>query len=156
MSGESWALVGVAVGALLGGLAQLANGYVQDARARRRDLRVERRAAYVELLAARQNVLGYLEPRAPHDERARDPGGPSWNEGTATAFERLGTAVATVRLVAPTSTWAAAEVLQRELTSWTRFYAGQDPLATGSPVQQATDQFVALARDDLGTTPRRE
>lgn len=169
MSKEVWALLGVAVGAALGALAQL----IFDTLRRRHEkivaMRVERRDAYTELLAAVTSALGPLAMSRTVFERRHmrtedNRGGDDTHGGntgrlvgeTSThdldalgqggaALNRMTLAGARIELIAPSDTIGAAAAFQ---ASALRFMF-RDETDMVEDFVQAQTEFVQLAKRDL-------
>lgn len=108
MSTETWALLGVVVGAILGALAQL----VADSLRRRHEKalvsRTDRREAYTEFLAGAQGLL-----------KPAERGGRTTARAVLTdlhdALDRVNVARARVDLVAPEDTYEACDSVHSSL-----------------------------------------
>jgi hypothetical protein len=140
VSNQEWTLVGVAMGAILGGGAQILNAWLQSLRERKTTLREERRAIYTNLVAAISDyaiVWGNFRARKQvgiePDDRPTDALG-----------ARVISATSAVRLVAPEDTATAA--MQWQATILQMSYT--DSPENGFP--DAAQDFHRLARRDLG------
>lgn len=147
MSVQAWALVGVAIGAVLGGLAQIVADWLRSRREATNRTREVRREAYTELLAAESHGFNDLNMAfifAKTKEVSLDQSLPPLIAGRA-AQARLNAAVAQVALVGPKDTRnAAADLMSASSAQATRVEV------EGNSVQEARDRFVALAKRDLG------
>jgi hypothetical protein len=169
MSNQIWALLGVAVGAGLGALAQL----VFDSLRRRHEkmvaMRIERRDAYTELLAAVTSALGPLAMgRAVFERRyagEQEDEGASATRGGNTdrvvgaptshdldalgnvggALNRMTLAGARIELLAPSDTVGAAVAFR---ASAMRFMFRDEDGMVEDFVRSQTD-FLELAKRDL-------
>jgi hypothetical protein len=155
MSKELWALAGVVVGAILGALAQVVNEWLKAKRESKTRLRDERRAAYVALLDANDRTLtsalaaevwlGSLpdEERKASLDKYRQPVLAALTEGHA--------ALSALWLIAPRDTYDAATAMH-----YAAHDIGEKAATPGEPDgshtwQDRKDEFVNLARRDLGT-----
>jgi hypothetical protein len=139
MTNEEWALVGVGVGAVLGGVAQILNSWLQAFLGRRSALRAERRDAYVEFLTILESVALNLE-------RHQESG---WSESPELASEvkeQLWRLAARISLLAPRSTSMAAE----------RLYEALEDLDADALLDKGhrslVGRFLFRARRDMGNS----
>lgn len=149
MSSETWALVGVVVGAVLGALAQI----ITDRLRRNHDnsmlVRNERRDAYTEFLAATTAALAPLATarsvfdapiEEPHRQSAADDLNPSGH-----ALNRLSVALARVHLTAPGDTHAAA--ISVHVATLAFMFKDEDGMV--ERLVGAQTEFSRLAKSDL-------
>src|SRR3954453_8567495 len=109
MGTQAWALVGVVVGACLGGLSQVAADLIRSRRERQGALSDVRRTAYLALLSCANEFRFAADLTSEVPETARQAWPYSAEEGQYhDSVVRLYPAVAEVRLVAPADTYAAA------------------------------------------------
>lgn len=139
VSNSFWTIAGVAIGAVLGGFAQVVNAWLQDARTANRDLREERRRAYVGVVGTSTQLRATLTQRWRHEAPADAATTNRVNVELADARR----AQAQVRLVGPSDTADAATSLWSTLND----YASSSDAE--SDLDLRTSAFVKLAQRDL-------
>jgi len=148
LSSETWALIGVVVGAVLGAVAQITADRLRRKHDNAMLVRNERREAYAELLAAAANALAPLAT-ARHVFEALGEGRKVQSAenlvASGEALNRLGVAVARVQLAAPDDTHAAA--LGVQATTLAFMFRDEQGMAEGLAESQA--HFARLAKRDL-------
>lgn len=140
MSSQVWALAGVVVGAILGGLAQIVNGWIVGKRDHLATLRQERMRAYAAFMAAVEactNERVALDRILGTEERR---GGLPQLDAYKASLQRVYEALGWIFIVAPLDTTAAASQTSEFL---------------GLPSKERPDtnpdaQFITLAKRDLG------
>jgi hypothetical protein len=144
--GEAWfGLVGVGVGAIVGGLAQITHVWVQAALDRAKTLRAERRQAYAAFMDAIYRFIGawdshFRQPTTDiEDRRSMDAVGVQVN-----------TSLSNLEIVAPSDTYAEARKLALTVHDWWR--SGEIPTLanSASPDMEESAEFLRLAKRDLG------
>lgn len=135
VSAEAWALLGVVIGALLGGAAQVVAGHLRSKYEREHAVREQRQSAYSWLIQTVHESGVALASLQPDEPRPLD------------AFTGLGAALAHVHLVAPQDTYEAAFTLYNAAASeWGVDPRGGEPL----PPSVAMNKFLSFAQRDLG------
>lgn len=146
MSGEVWAIVGVVVGAVLGGGAQIVADRLNRAEARRQRQRDLQHAAYVDLLAA---VMESLQVTAAYQRARANPEASDYaithGDASLAAMQRLQVAHSSTEVVAPPATRDAAYKLVDAAMDYF-VNAKWEDASTAS--ERAI--FVQLAKRDLG------
>jgi hypothetical protein len=147
VSSQVWTIVGVVIGAILGGGAQIVNARLKDSRMTSPNLREERRRAYVGMVGTAMQVeLTISTPPEKLSSNWRiDIRGPG-KRTLRTELAAVQKAQAQVQLVAPNDTAKAAKTLwRRTLAMMTTESVTQDDL-------EVTD-LMTLAQRDLNITP---
>jgi gas vesicle protein len=141
VSGETWALVGVVVGAILGGASQLLN-----------DILKARRESHSKRAAIRRDVYARFIVTASESGTAMSnmqrggetPAGDSLITEALARNDAALAALAEVRIVAPDDTYEAAE----EWAAWSIPDMAQPSPRTYENRTTARDKFLALAKRD--------
>lgn len=137
-----WALVGVVVGALLGGGAQIVAGVLTDRRAHRRWLREQRVDAYRDVMQRADEELRELR-EAP--ER-REDGLLRWDYDGG-----IGECLPPVEFFGSAGVAAAARDLADAFSGFAHTMPGFDDLSTQmATVTKAREDYLAAVRLDLG------
>lgn len=151
MNKEVWAIVGVIVGAVVGGGAQVFTQYLQAKTTRKDALLLHRREAYYSFLAAARQFQGvalrFVMVSGRHGDDAVAPKSVSTEvfEGEANLMD----ASARLQVVAPDDTWKAARVYESALRQFmtSKPPSGETPDSTG--IRDANAAFVLLMKRDL-------
>ena len=153
MNAEWVGLVGVVVGAVLGGASQIVADGIRRRDERKRTLRDERRAAYLEFLAAVPRSMGTFQQMGTRFTEAFSSGAESVkienSESMTDSLTRLMLAVSAVELVAPADTLGAARMLQGNLMMF-MVPRVADANEVVDRVVKSQAEFTELAKRDLG------
>jgi hypothetical protein len=153
MSSETWALVGVIVGALLGGTAQVVADWLRQRHERRSAARTDRREAYTEFLAAATTALAPVAASREAFQAENEEGKTAALEQAESvlvssarqALDRLSVAAARVDLVGPEDTHAAAMSVMSAVLA----YMVKDEEGMVESLADAHREFSRLAKRDL-------
>lgn len=142
MPTEAWAIVGVVVGAVLGGGAQIVAGWLTDRRAHTRWLREQRSGSYLAVVEQADRAIDRL-----HDLMAQGGHEPIPTEHDGGVGEYL----ASVEVFGASEVADAAKSLQRAFAQ----FGDMSPSDAGmsSSLRDATearDAYLAAVRADLG------
>ncbi|MBZ5736927.1 hypothetical protein [Nocardioides mangrovi] len=146
MSAQAWALVGVALGAVLGGGAQIVANLVQDKAARKKRQKEVWHAAYSALMSSVMDVITATE-HLRSDFHSGLKVTTEHQQRMLGAQQRLMVADADVRLVAPRDTAEAARAVVLHLGASMNNLS--DRAKDEATHVDQIEAFVALAKRDL-------
>ena len=155
---EVWALVGVVIGVILGGAAQILADSLRRRHEKRSILRAERREAYTEFLAATtaglegavvlqaeyRSMFGKEETAAAKSPERQPVPSVLFDSGRE-GFNRLAIALSRVELIAPNDTFQAAQLVHLAVMG----YLFKDEHGMAEELVQRNMEFARLAKRDL-------
>ncbi|PWJ25485.1 hypothetical protein ATK17_1610 [Branchiibius hedensis] len=143
MSTEVWALVGVIVGAILGGFAQIAAGTLSDRRAHQGWVRDQRLGAYQNFLTRTDGLLWTLNNANFREEPEPHPND-EFFDGGLTPFS------APIEMFGDRKVIDAVDAVRSKAHAFAERHVGMDDLSAQiRDLETARDAYVRAIRKDL-------